>query len=521
MADHKDDKLGGDDAFINDSGELLKSLFREELNAIAAEKKKIMGAQTGDKSTAPKTAKSPAQDKGSGREKAGPETGSEERIIVKNYPVSEDQVEKPGKVASDKDTWLDKGVGEKTAPGIKEETRAELIPEEGIKAKQLKGGKARLGGNLPLASGKLKVALLSVLLVAALTFMLGSLGVVDYGKLLGLTEPPSKGVRKPSVAKRISAKKSSSAVTKSTQKTTDNKVSDRAAGPERKRLGGIPSDSALRKARRRIIDRRSKPVTSPQEPSAVQKDPFPSTQETVIARQLPEPVASTQKQGIRGKAPEPATTTREPPVSETPVASDEPTQKPLVAKKPPEPSEPKDQPVVTVAAPRSEEQALEKAVSPRENVFPGEEDLSYPYSVYHGSYKTLERAERAISRYRKKGLSPYWVKIDLGDKGVWYRVFSGYFQEREQANEFIEQEKIVASESRHTKYANLIGLFISEEELEEEKGRLSELGYCPYVIPRGNGESLLCVGAFYQKARAQSQHEELASKGVHSKIVER
>jgi hypothetical protein len=87
MADNKEDKPGGEHPSINDSGELLLSLFREELNAIAAEKKKIMAAQTGDKSTAPKTAKSPAQNKGAGRKKAGPKTGTENKRIVKNYPV--------------------------------------------------------------------------------------------------------------------------------------------------------------------------------------------------------------------------------------------------------------------------------------------------------------------------------------------------------------------------------------------------------------------------------------------------
>jgi hypothetical protein len=111
--------------------------------------------------------------------------------------------------------------------------------------------------------------------------------------------------------------------------------------------------------------------------------------------------------------------------------------------------------------------------------------------------------------------------VDLGDKGVWYRVFSGYFQKREQANEFIEKKKIGESKSRHTRYANLIGLFAFQKALEEEKLRLSKLGYCPYVIPNRNGESLLYVGAFYQKSRAQRQHVELASKGIHSQMVER
>ena len=523
MANDKDDKFDDEYPSLNDSGELLKKLFREELNAIAAEKKKILSAQTGDRSMAPKTERSPAQDKGASRTKVGPKTGTEKKGILKNYPVSEDQVEKAGKVAPDIDMWSDNGVGEKTAHGIKEDIPGEVIPEEGIKTEQLKGGKVRSGGNLPPASRKLKVALLSVLLVAAVAFMLGSLGMVDYGKLLGLADSPSKGVFKPSVAKRVPANNSSPAATKSTQKAANNETPDKATVPRRRRSVGMPSDRALSKARRRIIDRRSKPVTSPQEPAAVQKDSIPpaSTQEPVISRPLPEPVAPAQKQGIPGEPPEPAQSTREPPMSETPVAPADPTHEPLVAKKPPEPPSPEVQSVVTEAAPRIKEATPEKAASPRGNVFPGEEDLSYPYSVYLGSYKTRERAEKAISRYRKKGLSPYWVKIDLGNKGAWYRVFSGYFQKREQANEFIERKQIAEAESRHTRYANLIGLFAFQEELEEEKVRLSELGYCPYVIPRENGESLLCVGAFYRKARAQSQHEELASKGVHSKIVER
>ncbi len=312
--------------------------------------------------------------------------------------------------------------------------------------------------------------------------MLGSLGVVNYGKLLGLTEPHRKGVRKPSVAKKPPAKKAGPAAIKSTQKTTNNKASEKATAPKRKRIVGDPSEAALSKARRRTMNRRAKPVTSTQEPTTVQGHPKPS--------------ASTQE----------------------PV---EPTQEPLVAKKPPEASAPRVQPVLAKAAPPSVEQTPEKAALAKEKVFPGEEDLSYPYSIYLGSYKSLERAERAISECREKGLSPYWVKIDLGEKGVWYRVFSGYFQKREQANEFIKKKQIAESKSRHTRYANLIGLFAFQEELEEMKAEISKLGYCPYVIPRENGESLLYVGAFYQKARAQRQHAELASKGIQSQVVER
>ena len=52
---------------------------------------------------------------------------------------------------------------------------------------------------------------------------------------------------------------------------------------------------------------------------------------------------------------------------------------------------------------------------------------SYPYSVYAGAYRTIEKAEAALSAYREKNLNPYWVKVDLR-KGTWFRVFLGFFR---------------------------------------------------------------------------------------------
>jgi hypothetical protein len=523
MADNKDDKPGGGHASINDSGELLKSLFRDDLDAMMAEKKKKIAAKAGDKMGAPKTAKSPAQGEGAGGKKVRPETGTEKRMIMKNYPVPEVQVDNPGKVASNTDGSLTKEVEEKSAPQFRGDTPEEVRPEKSIKIKQLKGGKFRFGWNLPLASGKLKGALVSVLLVAAVAFMLSSLGVVDFGQLLGLSEPARKAGRKTSVARKPPAKKSTRVGAKSTHEITNNNASEKAPAPKRERIVGVPSRAALSKERRRVIDTRSKPVTSTKKPIIAEEQIIPSasTEKPVIAGQLPKPIASTQKEVVPGQPAESATAKQELPMGRTPAEPVGPTQEPLVAKKPPEPSAPKVQPVFAKAASRSAEQTPEKAALAKGNVFPGERDLSYPYSIYLGSYKTRERAERAISEYGNKGLSPYWVKVDLEEKGVWYRVFSGYFQKREQANAFIRKKQIAESESRHTRYANLIGLFAFQKALEEEKLRLSKLGYCPYVIPSRNEESLLYVGAFYQKARAQREHAELASKGIHSQMVER
>ena len=147
--------------------------------------------------------------------------------------------------------------------------------------------------------------------------------------------------------------------------------------------------------------------------------------------------------------------------------------------------------------------------------------LSYPYSIYLGSYGNLESLQKALSDYREMGLSPYWVKLDLGDKGIWYRLYSEYFQTRREADAFIKAKQIIEGKSKKTTYANLIGAFTSEGALNKKRKALLDLKYGPYVIREDKSAFRLYVGAFYQKARAEKQNADLRSKGIQSQLVAR
>ena len=71
----------------------------------------------------------------------------------------------------------------------------------------------------------------------------------------------------------------------------------------------------------------------------------------------------------------------------------------------------------------------------------------YPFSVYLGAFMNLDRARTAVSVYEKDyGISSYWVKVDLGDKGTWYRVFTGYFESAEEAEAFIRHKELKEGE---------------------------------------------------------------------------
>ena len=119
------------------------------------------------------------------------------------------------------------------------------------------------------------------------------------------------------------------------------------------------------------------------------------------------------------------------------------------------------------------------------------------------------------------GLTPYWAKIDLGEKGVWYRLFAGFFQTKEETDEFIKIRDIQGAEIKLTKYANLIGVYESSDEFRKVVQSLKNLGYFPYIVKNPSGKSQLLVGAFFTRAGAQRQYRELESNGVRNQVVKR
>jgi HD-GYP domain-containing protein (c-di-GMP phosphodiesterase class II) len=146
---------------------------------------------------------------------------------------------------------------------------------------------------------------------------------------------------------------------------------------------------------------------------------------------------------------------------------------------------------------------------------------AYPYSIKLASVITLKETDEVIKNYVEKGLSPYWVKVDLESKGVWYRIFAGYFEDIQKAEKIIGEYKLKGVIVKNTKYTNLIGTFLSEDELHAKAGQLKDLGCCPYVIKRQSGQYCLYVGAFLTKKGAEDQYSELIARGIQSQIVER
>jgi cell division septation protein DedD len=146
--------------------------------------------------------------------------------------------------------------------------------------------------------------------------------------------------------------------------------------------------------------------------------------------------------------------------------------------------------------------------------------VSYPYSIQLGAFRTPGGAKENVSLYRKKGLSPYWVEVELAS-GTWYRVFAGHFEDREQAKKFRREHGLREALVKKTMYANLIDTYTSSDELEDKILSLKNLCLSPYVIKDHAGQSRLFIGTFVTKERAEKQYHDLKARGIQSQVVER
>jgi len=147
--------------------------------------------------------------------------------------------------------------------------------------------------------------------------------------------------------------------------------------------------------------------------------------------------------------------------------------------------------------------------------------LSYPYSIHAGSYRSLKSADLSAETYRKTGLQAFWVRIDLGEKGVWYRVFIDCYKDPVMAQEIIKEKQLKDANPIRVKYANFIGAYLSDDDLKKQSRLLSERGYSPYFIRDDNGKNYLYAGAFDTLKEAEKFSVELSSRGIRSLVVER
>jgi cell division protein FtsN len=94
-------------------------------------------------------------------------------------------------------------------------------------------------------------------------------------------------------------------------------------------------------------------------------------------------------------------------------------------------------PVATPSSPEEQISPKEEVKKDRENSLPVAEDSklkpqSFKYALQLGSYKSRSKAEELEKELRGKGYNAYILETSIPDKGTWYRVRVGDYEDLEQ-----------------------------------------------------------------------------------------
>lgn len=107
------------------------------------------------------------------------------------------------------------------------------------------------------------------------------------------------------------------------------------------------------------------------------------------------------------------------------------TDKPAVPKTAPGTSQTPEVPQVKVTA--------ERVDVPK----PASQESLPVYTIQIGSFKKESQAEDALTKLKNSGHNPFIVPRDLGDKGVWYRVYAGKFSTKADATAYLPKLQAV------------------------------------------------------------------------------
>jgi hypothetical protein len=149
------------------------------------------------------------------------------------------------------------------------------------------------------------------------------------------------------------------------------------------------------------------------------------------------------------------------------------------------------------------------------------ERSAYPFSLLLSSNRGRENALSTLPEYQRKGLAPYIVYTDLGEKGKWWRTLIGHYRSLEDALQAQKALNLYGAAVVKTPFANLIGDYPSAKEAAETAMRLAQKGLFPYVVKGAGDAAQLLVGAFPTQAAAEQQQRELEGQGITARTIRR
>jgi general secretion pathway protein A len=134
---------------------------------------------------------------------------------------------------------------------------------------------------------------------------------------------------------------------------------------------------------------------------------------------------------------------------------------------------------------------------------------SKPYILQLGSFNTLGTTLRAVDIYSRKGIRVQWNEVQLGEKGLWYRVFAGRFESMDSARHYQESSGLEKARILFAPWTVLIDRAGSAEQIARVRKRIQSRGLDAYAASAQNDRHHLCAGAFVSQSRAETMAQKI------------
>lgn len=111
-----------------------------------------------------------------------------------------------------------------------------------------------------------------------------------------------------------------------------------------------------------------------------------------------------------------------------------------------------------------------------------------PFSLHVGSFQSEASALETATRLERAGWTAFVAPVELGERGLWHRVYAGTYADSAAAGEALQsltgRGLVPEGAVRETPLTFLLGVYPSREEAERRRAELRERGIPAYVAGR-------------------------------------
>jgi len=144
-----------------------------------------------------------------------------------------------------------------------------------------------------------------------------------------------------------------------------------------------------------------------------------------------------------------------------------------------------------------------------------------PFIVQIASYKSIDRTMAAFFKYKVRGIDAHWNRVDLGEKGIWYRLFIGHFETKESAIKYKNDHGLAESMIVFTPWTVLVARSVSKQNFDEIRSVLRGNQFDYDTIKNTDGSYRLLTGAFVNKEGAEKLAQGIIALGYNAKVIMR